>query len=75
MGGVDPQEEGLNRSAGGVTSAGGPGVNTAGQVQPPQPALANSPEVQDLYQQLSTLSAGTKQVQIRNPLKDPSDND
>jgi hypothetical protein len=59
--------------AGGVTSAGGEGVNTAGGVQPPQPALGSDPGVKSLMENLSTIAAGTKQIQVRNPLKSPED--
>lgn len=55
---------------GGVTSAGGPAVNTASGVQPPPaPALAPGPEVAGLFEQLNTLAQGTKIPQVRNPLK------
>ena len=57
----------------GVTSAGGPGVSSTSNVQPAQPDLANDPDMQNLYQQLTTLAQGTKQVQVRNPLKGPND--
>ena len=60
-------------SQSGVTSAGGPGVSSTSNVQPAQPDLANDPDMQNLYQQLTTLAQGTKQVQIRNPLKGPND--
>lgn len=60
-------------SQSGVTSAGGPGVSSTSNVQPAQPDLANDPDMQNLYQQLTTLAQGTKQVQVRNPLKGPND--
>ena len=56
--------------AGGVTSAGGSGVNTAGAAQPPQVNPMDDPAMKNLYEQLNTITAGTKQVQVRNPLKD-----
>lgn len=59
--------------AGGVTPAGGPGMNSAGDVQPAPSPLAGSPEMNGLYEQLSTLAAGTKIPQVRNPLKGPDD--
>lgn len=60
-------------SQNGVTSAGGSDVSTAGGVQPPQPNIMDDPEVQNLYQQINTMAQGTKQVQIRNPLKGQND--
>jgi hypothetical protein len=58
---------------GGVTSAGGPGVNTAGNVQAPSPTMGDDPGIKDLYNQLTTMAAGTKIPQVRNPLKGPDD--
>jgi hypothetical protein len=60
-------------SQNGVTSAGGSDVSTAGGAQPPQPNIMDDPEVQNLYQQINTMAQGTKQVQIRNPLKGQND--
>lgn len=67
--GMEPQ---AGAAAPGVTSAGGPGVNSAGQ-QPPAAPNMNDPEIADLLNQLTTLSQGTKQVQVRNPLKSQDD--
>lgn len=57
----------------GVTSAGGPGVNSAGNVQPAMPQIGQDPDVQNLYSQLTTMAMGTKIPQVRNPLKGPDD--
>ena len=74
--GIDPMADGApGGQQGGVQSAGGPGVNSAGDVQPPAPNFADDPAIQDVMQQINTLAAGTKQIQTRNPMKDPSDND
>jgi hypothetical protein len=59
--------------AGGVSSAGGPGVNTAAGVQAPPPQFADTPEVQSIMNQLTTLAAGTKIPQRRNPLSSGDD--
>ena len=60
--------------AGGVQSAGGPGVNSASDVQGTQmPTIADNPEIKNVMEQLSTLAGGTKIPQIRNPLKGPDD--
>lgn len=60
--------------AGGVPSAGGPGVTSAPVGAPQQPPdLANDPDVKQLLNRLSTLSQGTKIPQIRNPLKGGDD--
>jgi hypothetical protein len=59
--------------AGGVASAGGPGVNTASGVQPTTPPIANDPGIQDLMQRINTISQGTKIPQVRNPLKSGDD--
>lgn len=59
---------------GGVQSAGGPGVNTASGVQGPNPAAALAdPGVLDAMEKINTISQGTKQIQVRNPLKGPDD--
>lgn len=50
-----------------VQSAGGPGVNSASGVQSSPPAFMDNKEVQQIYQQLNTLAAGTKIPQVRNP--------
>ena len=69
-----PPEGTEDQDASGVQSAGGPGVTTAaaGAAGPgmPQPPVLDSPEVKDLYNQLTTLSQGTKIPQIRNPAKE-----
>jgi hypothetical protein len=58
-----------------VQSAGGPGVNTATATQPgsAMPNIFDNPETKDLLTRLSTLAAGTKVPQVRNPLHDPED--
>lgn len=59
---------------GGVQSAGGPGVNSASDVQAaPPPVDMNDPGIKNLYDRLTTLTQGTKLPQIRNPLKSPND--
>ena len=58
---------------GGVTSAGGANVSTASGVEPPAPSMGSDPGVKSLMENLSTIAAGTKQIQVRNPLKDPED--
>lgn len=73
-----PAEEDPNApGAGGgpaVASAGGPGVNSASEVQPGgAPSFMDDPEMKDLYNQLNTLAQGTKQIQVRNPLKGQDD--
>lgn len=78
--GIDPSgdaggggEDSGSAQAGGVTSAGGPDVNSAGD-QPGRPqSMAMDPDVKDIYNQLNTLAQGTKLPQIRNPFSDPSD--
>lgn len=73
-GGAENAPPGGQPAPGGVQSAGGPDVNTAAGVQPPQlPEIANSPEMKSVMEQLSTLQAGTKIPQVRNPLKGPDD--
>lgn len=73
--GISPEgEDGGTPAAGGVQPAGGAGVNSASDVQsPPGPDLANDPAIKELYEQLSTLAAGTKTVQVRNPLSGKDD--
>lgn len=66
--------EGMEAQGGGqVQSAGGPGVTGAGDVQQPPTQFADDPEVQNILQQITTLSQGTKIPQIRNPAKAPGD--
>jgi len=72
-GGVENGQQGQPPpSSGGVTSAGGSGVNTASDVQAQKNPM-DDPEMQNLYQQINTLAQGTKQVQVRNPLKGQDD--
>jgi hypothetical protein len=60
--------------AGGVQSAGGPGVNSASGVQAPQvPPLMEESGMQDIMQRINTISQGTKAIQVRNPLKGSDD--
>ena len=74
VGGPDAQGAGQQPAPGGVQSAGGPGVNSAGAVQPPAlPSIADNPEIKSVMEQLSTLAAGTKIPQVRNPLKGQND--
>ncbi len=68
-----PEAGGSTQDQGGVASAGGAGVNSASTAQPPAPTLGNDPGVKSLMENLSTLAAGTKMPQVRNPLKDPED--
>jgi hypothetical protein len=73
-GGPENAPAGGQAAPGGVQSAGGPGVNSAPDAQPPQlPEIANSPEMKSVMEQLSTLQAGTKIPQVRNPLKGQDD--
>lgn len=69
--GQQPGDEGAKQAAdeGGVQSAGGPGVNTAQQA--PAPDIANDPALQQTMNELTTLAAGTKIPQVRNPNKLP----
>jgi Phage portal protein, SPP1 Gp6-like len=71
-GGPDAGGSTQDQAAPGVTSAGGPGVNTASGVAPP-PTIGSDPGVKSLMENLTTIAAGTKQIQVRNPLKDPED--
>ena len=67
------QEPGSTGPSGGgqaVPSAGGPGVNSAPNAAGVSGPDLSDPEIQGLYQQLTTLAAGTKIPQVRNPLKD-----
>ena len=67
------QEPGSTGPSGGgqaVPSAGGPGVNSAPNATGVSGPDLSDPEIQGLYQQLTTLAAGTKIPQVRNPLKD-----
>jgi hypothetical protein len=75
--GAEPTQSGpAAQPAGGVPSAGGPGVSSAPGAQPTgvggQP-FADDPDVQEILQKFSTLSAGTKIPQLRNPLKGGDD--
>lgn len=58
--------------AGGVTSAGGPGVTSTGGAEPPPVPLQPDPEQQALLSEMVTRAYGTKLPQRRNP---DSDND
>jgi hypothetical protein len=77
LSGVPTQPEdgqpGQQGQSGGVSSAGGPGVNSATQVQAPEPSFLDPALMSSTMQQLSSIIAGTKQVQVRNPLKDPKE--
>jgi hypothetical protein len=62
------------QDAGGVTSAGGPDVNTAAGVQAPESSnVLDDPGIKDLYDRLTTITQGTKTIQVRNPLKSSND--
>jgi hypothetical protein len=55
----------------GVSSAGGPQVNTASGAQSVTPGFLQQASTKGLLSELTTISQGTKIPQIRNPLKSP----
>lgn len=77
LSGQPPEEDPNAAGAAGppaIASAGGPDVNSASGVQPAGPPnFANDPDVKNLMNELTTLTAGTKLPQIRNPLKGQDD--
>jgi hypothetical protein len=68
-----PEAGGSAQDQGGVTSAGGADVSSTSTVQPPAPTLGDDPGVKSLMENLSTIAAGTKQIQVRNPLNSEND--
>ena len=76
--GVNPDgsaPEGAGPEQPGVASAGGPGVNSTTGVRAPGQGLTDGATVKDLMTQLSTIAGGTKIPQVRNPLRDPEDDE
>ena len=72
----DPEATGANDQQGGgeVKSAGGSDVTSAGAAEPlPGPTFMEDPGVKDIMNQITTMAAGTKLPQLRNPVKDQND--